>query len=573
MTCNLLFCICLAYFVVAYFAYGGFLKKLFSLDSKNPTPAHTQYDGIDYVPTKLPVLFGHHFASIAGPGPIVGPIMAAYFGWLPALMWILVGCVFFGAFHDFAALVISIRNKGRSVSFVMDKMMGYTGRQLFLAFCILCLILVVAIFTLLISGLFAKFPEVATASMIFILLAPLFTLVTYKFGVRLKTASFIFLPLVFLTVYLGQCYPLDVSAVFGIPQESLRSFWIGVLAVYIFIASVMPVQWLLQPRDYMNSWLLYAMLLLGIAAIFAYNPEIKMSSFEGFTAVTGDGKMTNLVPALFIFIACGAISGFHALVASGTTSKQIDKETDALPIGYGGMLIEGVLGVMALVAVMSMDKSVFMDLGKNPPAAFATGISGFCAALGVNVGLAKVFISLAISAFMLTSLDTATRLGRFVCQEFFLPRVKRENTEESAEENAAPAPMSPVRKFMVNKYVSSALLVAVSMYMALSGEAASLWPIFGASNQLMSALTLLVISLWLLSRGVNWMIAFVPMVFMMVMSLWGVIQVIGQQWESNVVLVSLGIVLILMALSMVCLGVSIIMHTFRRKGENLKALA
>lgn len=569
MSGSLLFCICLAYFALAYFVYGGFLKRLFSIDPKRPTPANTQLDGIDFVPTPAPVLFGHHFASIAGPGPIVGPIMAAYFGWLPALIWILVGCVFIGAFHDFAALVISIRNKGRSVSFVMEKMMGFSGRQLFLSFCILCLLLVVAIFTLLIAGLFTKFPEVATSSLFFITLAPLFSLTTLKLRASLLQASVVFIPLVFFGVYLGQICPFSLTDAFGVAPENVKNVWIAVLAVYIFTASVMPVQWLLQPRDYLNSWLLYAMLALGFASIVAYHPEIKMESFEGWSAVTGDGKTTALVPALFIFIACGACSGFHALVASGTTSKQLKSEAHALPIGYGAMLIEGVLGIMALVAVMSMDKSVFVELGKNPAVAFATGISGFCDALGLNVGYAKIFLSLAISAFMMTSLDTATRLGRFICQELFMPKNKNENDDSEVKLDS----VTPVRKVLLNKYVASFIIVGASMLMALSGEAASLWPIFGASNQLMSALTLLVISLWLLSKNVNWLVAFIPMVFMMIMSLWGVVQVIEQQWNSNGVLVSVGVVLIVMALLMVSLGVSVIMHHMNLQIQKKESVA
>lgn len=564
MSATLLFCICLAYFALAYFVYGGFLKKLFAIDPNRPTPAVTEADGIDFVPTPAPVLFGHHFASIAGPGPIVGPIMAAYFGWLPALIWILVGCVFVGAFHDFASLVISLRNKGRSVSFVMEKMMGFTGRQLFLSFCLLCLLLVVAIFTLLIAGLFTAFPEVATSSIFFIILAPLFSLVTLKFGVSLKIASCVFIPLVFFGVYLGQLFPCDLKVLFDATADAaqvtadVKAIWIAVLALYIFAASVMPVQWLLQPRDYMNSWLLYAMLALGFASILAFQPDIKMEAFTGFEAVTGDGKMTNLVPALFIFIACGACSGFHALVASGTTSKQLDNEKHALPIGYGAMLIEGVLGIMALVAVMSMDHSVFVDLGKNPPKAFATGISGFCAALGLNVQYAMTFISLAISAFMMTSLDTATRLGRFICQELFMPRAKGE--DQAVDVKA----INPLRKVLLNKYVASAIIVLSSVFLATSGEAPALWPIFGASNQLMSAITLLVISLWLLSRNVNWLVAFIPMLFMTVMSLWGVIQVVQQQWNSNGVLVGIGLVLVVMDVLMVIIGISVISHHFKK---------
>ncbi|MGN0903218.1 MAG: carbon starvation protein A, partial [Succinivibrio sp.] len=425
--------------------------------------------------------------------------------------------------------------------------------------CILCLLLVVAIFTIMIAGLFTKFPEVATASFIFIILAPVFSFVTVKLGFRLLHASFIFIPLVFIGVYVGETFPLNIGEIFSLDAKSVNSVWIYVLALYIFAASVIPVQWLLQPRDYMNSWLLYAMLALGFVAILAYSPEIKMTSFEGFSAVTGNGKETALVPALFIFIACGACSGFHALVASGTTSKQLKSEADALPIGYGAMLIEGVIGIMALVAVMSMDHEVFVDLGKNPAAAFATGISGFCSALHIDVAYAKTFISLAISAFMMTSLDTATRLGRFICQELFMPSDKKDVTSGTVKVDN----VNFVRKCFINKYFASAVIIVASLVLALSGEAATLWPIFGASNQLMSALTLLVVSLWLLSKNVNWFVAFIPMCFMMIMSLWGVFQVIDQQWGSNNLLVVVGFILVVMSFLLIGFGISVIIHHFK----------
>ena len=564
MTGSLLFCICLAYFVAAYFVYGGFLKRVFQIDPNRPTPANTQYDGIDYVPTPRMVLFGHHFASIAGPGPIVGPIMAAYFGWLPALIWILVGCVFVGAFHDFAAMVMSVRNRGRSISYIMERLMGITGRQLFLLFCIACLVLIVAIFTLLIAGMFAAVPAVATASMVFIAMAPLFGYVTLKFNVSLKNASLVFVPLVFLTVPLGNLFPLDLMGSFGVDKGTATYVWVGVLAIYIFAASVVPVQWLLQPRDYLNSYLLYGMLALGFVSILAYNPDIKMSSFTGWEAITADGNMTAMIPALFIFIACGACSGFHALVASGTTSKQIRSEKDLLPIGYGGMILEGVLGVMALVAVMAMDPAVFMEAGKNQPMAFAAGIASFATALGIPEVYASIFISLAISAFMMTSLDTATRLGRFLWQEIFMPRqyVKDENSDELVELKDK-APLAPWRKAITNPFLAAFIVVGLAMLMAMTGSAASIWPIFGASNQLMAALTFLAITLYLLMKESKWYIAFIPMVFMMVMSLWGVAQVVSQQWGQNGVLVVSGLFLLAMAVLMVLLGISIMAHHLR----------
>ena len=569
MTGSLLFCMCLAYFVVAYYIYGGFLSRVFKVDPQRPVPAETNYDGVDYVPTPAIVLFGHHFASIAGPGPIVGPIMAAYFGFLPALIWILVGCVFIGAFHDFASLVMSVRNRGRSISFLMEKLMGFTGRQLFLIFCIACLILVVGIFTILIAGMFVQLPEVATASVLFILMAPVFAFCTMKLGMRLTHGSLIFVPLVFLSVYIGALFPLDMTALFGMSTESARLFWLAVLAVYIFAASIVPVQWLLQPRDYLNSYLLYGMLALGFLSIIFYNPEIKMPAFEGWQAVTADGQMTDMIPALFIFVACGACSGFHSLVASGTTSKQIRSEKDMLKIGYGSMIMEGVLGVMALVAVMGLDPAVFKQIGTNQPMAFATAIGSFSTALGINETYARVFISLAISAFMMTSLDTATRLGRFLWQEIFLPRSLDKDGHEIEVDTSK---LSAWRKQITNPYVAAIIVVGTSLLMAVTGSAGSIWPIFGASNQLMAALTLLGITIYLLAKGSRWYIAFVPMLFMMVMSVWGVIQVVGQQWGKNYILVISGMFLLVMAVLMIALGLSIMSHYFKahRRGLNIE---
>lgn len=560
MTGSVLFCICLAYFVVAYFCYGGLLSRVFKIDPSRPTPAQTNYDGIDYVPTPSIVLFGHHFASIAGPGPIVGPIMAAYFGFLPALIWILVGCVFIGAFHDFAALVMSVRNKGRSISFIMERLMGFTGRQLFLIFCVACLILIVAIFTALIASMFASLPSVATASLLFIAMAPVFAFCTMRLGMRLIHASIIFVPLVFLSVYIGAVLPLDLGAIFGADKSIVTLMWIGVLALYIFGASVVPVQWLLQPRDYLNSYLLYGMLALGVVSILAYNPEIKLPAFHGWEAVTADGNLTAMVPALFIFVACGACSGFHSLVASGTTSKQVASEKDMLKIGYGGMIMEGVLGVMALVAVMSMDQETFFELGKNQPAAFAAGIANFSTAIGVNAEYAKIFLSLAISAFMMTSLDTATRLGRFLWQELFMPRtIDHEGKEIKTDASQIPA----WRRHITNPYVAAVIIVGGSLGMAMTGSAATIWPIFGASNQLMAALAFLGITLYLLMKNSKWYLAFFPMIFMMVMSLWGVIQVIQQQWGQNIVLVIAGLFLVVMAILMIGVGFSVMTHHFK----------
>ena len=276
--------------------------------------------------------------------------------------------------------------------------------------------------------------------------------------------------------------------------------------------------------------------------------------------MTADGNMTAMIPALFIFIACGACSGFHSLVASGTTSKQINSEKDLLPIGYGGMILEGILGVMALVAVMAMEPATFFEVGKNQPMAFATGIASFSAALGIPEVYSKVFISLAISAFMMTSLDTATRLGRFLWQELFMPRAKKSAENNNNEPSTIKPQMAQWRKVITNPFLAAFIIVGLSMLMALTGSAASIWPIFGASNQLMAGLTFLGITLYLMIKGANWFISFIPMVLMMVMSLWGVAQVVSQQWGQNSVLVVSGIFLFAMAVLMILLGASIMLH-------------
>ncbi len=546
----------LVYFGVCYFLYGGYLKKVFGIDPNRPTPAKTNYDGVDYVPSHPAVLFGHHFSSIAGAGPIVGPIMAAYFGWLPALLWILIGCVFVGAVHDFAALFLSVRHQGKSIGFIIEKLMGYFGRQLFLIFCWACLILVVAIFGLLVAKTFVDTPAVASASIIFILLAPIFGGLTRKL-ISLRVGSFIFVPIVFLTVWLSTYIPCDIQQFFNLTYEQSIFAWLMFLGVYVFIASVAPVQWLLQPRDYLSSYLLYAMIFLGVVGIFYFNPDVQMEAFKGYTANLG-GSELNLVPTLFVVIACGACSGFHSLVASGTTSKQIRSEKDILPIGYGGMIVEGILGIMSLITVIYLSDADFAKIAVNPAHAFANGIGDFVEGLGLPKQFGVIFISLSISAFMMTSLDTATRLGRFCWQELFSPSYI--NKEEDVNSVVTPAPKKSniLMKFITNSFVASVIVVLIALLMAQSGSASTVWPIFGASNQLLAALTLLAITLYLKTKGLNYKITFLPTILMVVMSIWGLFEIIVQYWSKNEVLVGSAIFLIFMAVLLVILSLVVL---------------
>ena len=529
--------ITVAYFVFFYFVYGKFLSKVFKIDPSRKTPAYTRYDGIDYTPTSPYVLFGHHFASIAGAGPIIGPIVASEIGWIPAILWIFIGCVFVGAMHDFAAMFLSVRNQGNSIAFVIAKLIGYGGRLIFSMFCWATLILVVAVFGIMIADIFVKTPSVATASILFILMAPVFGFFVNRKLMNILVATLIFVPLTFATVFVGISFPFDLIKLGWVAgEEQCRLVWLAVLGVYIFIASVVPVQWLLQPRDYLNSFLLYALLIAGFVGILLFAPSIEQTGYLGMTVHTHNGD-TSVFPTLFILIACGACSGFHSLVASGTSSKQIASESHIQPVGYGGMLVEGVLGVMSLLTVIYLSDVSFGEAVKHPQLAFADGMSEFITKIGLSRELSHPFISLVLAAFMMTSLDTATRLGRFVWQEILTGR------GTSAEAQIRNPLIKSVFGFLSNSVIASMIIVGLAGYLACSGQGTSIWPVFGAANQLLAALTLLGISLYLIRIKSHSYIALIPMLFMMVMSSWGLIDII--RTREGVLVYASGLLLLL----------------------------
>lgn len=558
--CTLLL-IAIAYFVGCYFLYGKFLTKVFKIDPTRSTPAHTMKDGVDYTPASPYVLFGHHFASIAGSGPILGPIFAAELGWGPALLWIFIGCVFVGAMHDFAALFLSVRNQGKSISYVIEKLVGYSGRMFFSIFCWATLALVVAVFAIMTADIFVKTPSVATASLIFIAIAPIFGFFVNKGILSTPIASLIFVPLTFFSVYIGLTFPLDLTVVasyFGytLSAEACSTIWLVVLGIYVFIASIVPVQWLLQPRDYLNSFLLYAMLIMGLLGIIFCSPDISQESFKGFAITTANGSTKYIFPTLFIVIACGACSGFHSLVASGTTSKQISNEKHIQPVGYGGMLVEGVLAVISLISVIYLSGVDFDKAISSPPIAFASGISHFCESLGLSSSLTGPFVSLVLAAFMMTSLDTATRLGRFIWQEIMCGKSEIEQ-EGSADVEIIDKKAKDfhfvwkiwlkLRSFFQNYIVASIAIVGAAGLLSFSGEAKALWPVFGAANQLLAALTLLGISLYLIKNKSHSYIALIPMMIMMVMSCWGLINILNGANTSKMLIVASSILLTLTA--------------------------
>ncbi len=538
-------------FGIAYRWYGGRLARLFDIDSGRPTPAVTLNDGVDYVLTATPVLFGHHFASIAGAGPIVGPVLGLCFGWVPVLLWILIGCVFIGALHDFAALIISVRHEGRSIAHVIENHLSYQARQIFLLFCVAALVLIIAIFALLVAKTFVAIPAVATASVLFIFIAVGFGLVHRAGVLPLWVTTGIFVLLLGAAAVAGVIYPCDPSAFLGLSTAGVVNFWMAVLFIYVFVAASAPVWILLQPRDYLNSFLLYAMILVGLIGILVAAPSLDMPAFTGMRAVIpGAGERPWLiVPMLFVTIACGACSGFHALVASGTSSKQLRTEGHALRVGYGGMIVEGVVAVIALIAAASLGGDAFYETLRHqgPVAVFSSGLAAVSVRLGIPLEMGKVFVSLTVAAFLLTTLDTAARLARFTVQELGMPpkgEVGRPGWLRSAAEN---------------RYLTTSLVLAAAGFVAVSGEAQRIWPVFGAANQLLAGLTLLTITLGLWAAGKNVWVALVPFIFMMAISIWALIELLiinseSAQWP----LVGSAVVLLVLAAALMVSAVAAI---------------
>ncbi len=503
-------------FGIAYVTYGRWLARQWGVDPTRKTPAHTQNDGVDYVPAKVPVLLGHHFSSIAGAGPIVGPIAAAIFGWIPVVLWIIIGGIFFGGVQDFGSLLASIRHDGKSIGEIIEVNMGKKGKKLFSVFAWLTLLLVVASFTNIVASTFVTVPEAASASILFIFLAVLFGFLVYRRGVPLSIASVIGVILLFFCMVIGNKFPIVCS----------KNVWIGILLIYIFIASVTPVWILLQPRDYLNSFLLYAMMIGAIIGLLFYRPTIQMPAFTGFNV---DG--TWLFPMLFVTVACGAISGFHSLVGSGTSSKQINSEGDAQIIGYGAMLIECLLAIIAIITAAYLTGDKFKELitaPGGPVNVFSDGIGVFMSKFGIPYGVGKSFVALSVSAFALTSLDTATRLGRFIFQEFF-------ETPEKETQN-----------ILSNRYISTLITVILSGWLAL-GSWTKIWPLFGSANQLLAALALIAVAVWIKSIGRNYSMFVIPMIFMFLATVVALVQLIIQNLHGNIILVIFPILLLILA--------------------------
>ena len=544
-----------------YIFYGRWLCKQWGVgENKEETPAHTMQDGIDYVPAPAPVLMGHHFSSIAGAGPITGPISALKlgFGWLPCLAWIVIGGIFFGGVHDFGALFASVRHGGRSIGEIISENMSKRAKMLFLPFAYLTLILVVAAFASIVAGTFgATFTEtgavdlvasesnarVAMVSLLFIVIAIIFGFCVYRRNAPMGVASVIGVLAIVAIIAIGMVFhPIYLS----------NTAWMWICGLYIAIASVTPVWILLQPRDYLSSFLLYAMLALAVVAVFIGHP-----SMASLPMVQAETCTTPVFPVLFTTIACGAISGFHSLVSSGTTSKQLDKETDAKPIAYGGMLLECVLAVLVLCAVAGFANANGGDIGVGPTVLFGGGIAGMIdPSHGTVYSVLYTLLVLTYSSFCLTSLDTATRLARFMFQEFWLDGSKGETPEN----------VTGFKKVMSNMYVATGITVILGVLLGLNGYG-KIWALFGSANQLLAALGLLAVATWLGNIGKNNKMFLIPMVFMLLVTICsliintktqiGLITAGGADWGPYVQAI-LGVLLVVLAVVLAIEGFSTI---------------
>lgn len=483
-----------AWFLAAYFIYGKIVdRRVIQPDDKVPTPALSERDGVDFVTTPKPILFGHHFSSIAGAGPIVGPIIAySLFGWGGTLIWILVGTAFIGMIHDYFSLMVSVRNRGISITEISQEVISPLAKWMFSIFVWLALVLVIAVFSDITAKTLANKPEIAVPTLGLIGVAVFFGMAVYRWKLKLLPATIISWVLIFLLVQLGYMFPLVAS----------YYFWFVVFIVYAYIASSLPVWILLQPRDYLSMTILFVGLILGYLGMLVLRPPM---NGPVYTVFVSDKKP--IIPMLFVIVACGAISGFHSLVASGTTAKQLNRESSGRFVGAGGMIFEGVLALLVLLLVggaLFWDKGppgltdfVFADLMKQGPiVAFGSGFGRAASSIGIPLDLAAAFGILMLNAFVLTSLDTAVRLSRFVFQESLFRR----------------------NKLLSNRWIAGLIGVLLALFLALTNSYKVIWPIFGSANQLIAALALFTVTAYFAGRNKPTLFSLIPALFMWVVT-------------------------------------------------------
>ena len=559
-------------FFIGYKFYSNYLgNRIYDINDTNfSMPSSSFEDGVDYIPTKKHILFGHHFTSIAGAAPIVGPCVAAYWGWLPALLWILIGTVFMGAVHDFGALVTSVKEKGRSIADIASSTISNRARTMFLIFVILLVWLVLAVFAMVIADLFVSIPSSVIPINIQIIIAIIMGFLIYKKKIDAVIPSFIALALLYFFVWVGTQSPIDFTKT--MPLQDAKNLWIFLLFIYCSIASLLPVWTLLQPRDYINSHQLFFGLALLLIGIFIAQPIVDAPAIRSFS----DPSTPDLFPLLFVTIACGAISGFHGLVSSGTSSKQLEKLPDSRVVGYGGMIGEGTLALVSticavagisLVAEANLPSVGFVEdlswatyydtwahASGNKATAFVLGGGALLKSIGLSESLANTLMAVLVISFAATTLDTATRIQRFILNEFG---------------------QATKIKSLSNRYIATVIAVLPAMLMAfwnitdpgtgaLKQAGWILWPIFGASNQMLAALTLMVLTLYYWIRKKPILPLLIPMTIIMIVTFTALLSNAIKFYGVNGTLFFLNIILIVLIIWMVFEGVNKVLE-IRRK--------
>ena len=505
--------------VVAYLFYGRYLVKTWGIDPKATTPAVAKEDGTDFVPTNKWSVFAHQFSSIAGAGPVTGPVMAMMFGWLPAFLWVIVGGVFFGAVQDFGALYASVKTEGKSMGQIIEKYIGRKGKKLFFLFCWIFTLIVIAAFADMVAGTFngisadgAKLAPNASAASISIL----YVFVAMAFGLFLKKVKLEGLPKVILGIAL-----IIAMLALGImfPVYATKTTWIYVVFVYNFFASVTPMWLLKTPRDYLTTFLFIGMIVAAVIGVFVSNPTITTPAFVGFKSASG----SYIFPTLFVTIACGAVSGFHSLVSSETSSKLVENEKDMLQVGYGSMLLESLLAILVIVIVGALPNlkasgvldSTLANMAladtATPFTKFSAGVTGLVAQLGLPQSWGLCIMTMFVSALALTSLDAVARISRMSFQEFF-----------EVEEGQEP---SGLVKVLTNKYVSTIISLVCGYLLSLGGYV-NIWPLFGSANQLLAAMVLISLAVFLKVTGRKGFMLYIPMVLMFIVTMTALVQAI-----------------------------------------------
>ena len=536
---------------LGYRIYGNFIeKKVIQADKERITPAREMHDGIDYSPAKKTVLFGHHFSSIAGAGPILGPLLGVlYFGWLGALLWVAIGSVFLGAVHDYTSLMTSVQNKGRSLADISEKTLGRRTRFIFSLFLWFALALVIAVFAVVASRTLVSQPEIVIPTFGLIFIAMIFGWLITKRNINIPAATAVSLLILFALIYIGNMYPVELPT--QILGMSAQNFWFFILIIYSLFASSLPVWFLLRPRDFISTWILFFGLALGYIGLVVSHPSINAPAFVSFTSKGGP-----LWPMLFVIIACGAISGFHSVVAGGTTAKQLPDETAGKIVGFGGMITEAVLaGLVIFIAAAALvwDPSgaenplgyqyLMTQLG-DPIKAFATGYGKLTSSLpGITLVIGSFFGMVMLNAFVLTTLDTGTRLGRFIFSELTGKKVR----------------------LFDNRWVASAIILVFAAILGATEGYKAIWPVFGASNQLVAALALIVVSSYLVGVKRPAKFTLYPAYFMLLTTLAALIyQGYGFFKAESYLLGAVSVILVILALIIVY-DARAILFVFQRK--------